>query len=478
MQSLRQRFLLVVLVVTSFGISGCLFGNSLSVSFFAGIVSFSVGDVEIGTCFEDETDPGYQCLNNGIFSTFEFLAPNDFLLRLFLLDPIVVQVPAGADTFVGSYSHTQSNTNGALAITTATSLKIDANRTLTAEPGTQFVLIALPDGAPTSGTFSFNFNFHPPAGATSIDIKPILTGYVQTTDGAEYYPPIMPCVHAMADATALTVPLPVPGDTLTLPTLTADLGCQDEVYDLVPSLIGPFMCYGTKPSRDAAKLPKGIQATVSDALRAGALLDVKKAAGLCNPATVDGAADDDVMTHLESYAVALAKTTPKQPKDTPRTDLHVTNVFHPHGELVLDTKKASRLLVPTSVANVPPAAPNLADVDVDHYRCHDVKISKGDPKFPKGLRAEVVDELAQPKTYDLKKPTRLCLAADRNGTDPTAPAHVDHLMCYQVKPAKLTPKQAKFTKVTNLFVNNAIAAGKLDVVKDTELCVPSTVAPL
>jgi hypothetical protein len=355
-----------------------------------------------------------QCINDSIFSTFDTITDLELLVRLLLLDPLVIQMPAGASDFVGSYAHDQSNTNGNLAITTATSLRIDANRTLTAEPGTQFVVIALPDGAPTTGTFAFNFNFKPPSGATTIDVKPILTGYAKLTDGTEFFPPIMPCVSSMADAPTLTIPLPVPGDTLTLPTLTSDLGCQNEVYDFIPSLVGPFMCYGAKPSAGAAKFPKRLQTTLTDRFEANRTFDAKKAPALCNPATVGPESNADTATLLEAIGIKLAKARPKQPKHTPRTDLHVTNQFHPHGELVLDTKKASRVLVPTAAGLV---APDPATHTVDHFDCYDAKVSKGDPKFPRGLTATVVDQFAQPKTYVLEKPTRLCVPANRDGTD-------------------------------------------------------------
>ena len=44
----------------------------------------------------------------------------------------------------------------------------------------------------------------------------------------------------------------------------------------------------------------------------------------------------DPTTRLEALATKLATATPKQPKHVRRTDLHVTNQFHPHGELVVD----------------------------------------------------------------------------------------------------------------------------------------------
>jgi hypothetical protein len=86
----------------------------------------------------------------------------------------------------------------------------------------------------------------------------------------------------------------------------------------------------------------------------------------------------------------------------------------------------------------------------------------------KGLQASVVDQFAQPKLYDIKKPTRLCTPAAEDGQ-----ARKDagrHLMCYQVRPAR---KEPRHSPVLGIFLNNHIGPEQVDTVKDEELCVPS-----
>jgi hypothetical protein len=212
-------------------LGGCLFPNSLSVFSFEGVISISAGNIDLGTCFQ-EPDNNYLCFPDDLDSRFRILSLPELLFRLVLLDPIVLQLPAGASNFAGSFLHTNSGTSGALAITAGlNTVRIDLDRQLTAEPGMQLVVIGLPAGAPTTGTFSFNFNFSPPAGATSVVVKPIVTGLVELTNGSVFYPPIYPCVTSMATATAITIPIPVPGDTLTLPPRPPGLACQNVAYD-------------------------------------------------------------------------------------------------------------------------------------------------------------------------------------------------------------------------------------------------------
>jgi hypothetical protein len=246
MKPLFKHIHLSLLVVVLAGLlSGCLFPGSLSVSTFEGIVSISAGGIDIGTCFADEEDPGtFDCINNEIFSTFETLTLPELLFRLVLLDPLVVQFPAEANNFSGSFLHNDTGANGNLAITAGlNSVAIDVDRTLTAEPGMQLVVIGFPDGAPTTGNFSFNLNFQAPPGASSVEVKPIITGLVELTDGSIFYPPILPCVDSMADAPAVTISLSGSGGVLNLPPLTADMGCNNVTYNFIPD--------GTPPPDDS-----------------------------------------------------------------------------------------------------------------------------------------------------------------------------------------------------------------------------------
>jgi hypothetical protein len=143
------------------------------------------------------------------------------------------------------------------------------------------------------------------------------------------------------------------------------------------------------------------------------------------------------------------------------------------GTLVVDTIRPERLLVPTAKDLIDPvAAPDLGSIDVDHYKCYRVKVTKGTPKFEKVLGVEVTDQFTtpfgEPTLFDLKRPIRLCTPVEKNGEPIKREA--DHLMCYVAVPSKGQPKPVK---VSGIFLNNQFAEGQLDAVKAEELCVPS-----
>jgi hypothetical protein len=73
-------------------------------------------------------------------------------------------------------------------------------------------------------------------------------------------------------------------------------------------------------------------------------------------------------------------------------------------------------------------------------------------------------------TVDVKKPMYLCNPVNKNGEDPTAPNHSDHLLCYKAKQVDAV----KFVKLVGVFVNNQFGSETLDVKKPALLCVPAT----
>jgi hypothetical protein len=146
-------------------------------------------------------------------------------------------------------------------------------------------------------------------------------------------------------------------------------------------------------------------------------------------------------------------------------------VLDQFGELTVDTVKADRLLVPTtkglgSDPSLPP--PGAAD----HYKCYKVKISRGTPKFPRGVTATVVDQFEN-RVYDIKKPRRLCVPVDKNGEGIERPAA--HLMCYRVRRARGQPNHTRVEG--QIHTNNQFGLGQLDTVKEEDLCVPALKNP-
>ena len=97
-----------------------------------------------------------------------------------------------------------------------------------------------------------------------------------------------------------------------------------------------------------------------------------------------------------------------------------------------------------------------------------MKVSKGAPRFEPISAVSVVDQFAQAKLYDLKKPTRLCTPVDKNGEGVIDASSL--LLCYQAKPG---PEQPKHVKRTGLHVAHQFGVELVDTVKEEELCVPS-----
>jgi len=262
----------------------------------------------------------------------------------------------------------------------------------------------------------------------------------------------------------LTVPptrTPTPTPTLTVavtatPTVTPTPGALDH-----------FTCYKAGATKDSVKfagipIPPGV--SLLDQF-GGSIVEVKKPKFLCAPTNKLGE-DPTAPTHPEHLKGYQVKN-PSKPSPVFPTHLKVVDQFNVGG-LFVDAKKQFHLLVPT-VKNrlTPPPLPG--SFIVDHFQCYKVAASKGAPKFVPVLNVEIADQFGT-MHVDVKKPTYLCTPVDKNGEDPTAPTHTDHLMCYQVKQVKTDPK---FLKVVGVFVNNQFGPEQLDVKKPSELCVPA-----
>ena len=259
------------------------------------------------------------------------------------------------------------------------------------------------------------------------------------------------------------------------------------------------------------KFAKGLRATLSGVFESDALVyDIKKPLALCAPAEKNDEGVLDPDTHLRSYLIALTKgrcaadatanaglgcvkdneccadgdcqgrkkVCAVQPKPVKRTGLTVVNQFH-SGEspLQIDAIKPDRLLVPTSKGHTEPVS--LPDVlTVDHYRCYKVALTKGSGKFGPITGVSVNDQFTDDginggkKLFDLKKPSRLCMAVAKNGESIVNPAV--SLLCYTAAPVKGQPKHVA---AKGLFLGNQFGVEQADTVKEEELCVPSVVDP-
>ncbi len=194
------------------------------------LVSVSVGS-DISLC-SNEGGGDFLCLyagEAGASITSDVTLTGADIAFLLLLDPMIVQLPLAATSFAGTFLHNDTSMSGNLAITSGlAAFDADFDTTVVAEPGTQFVILDLPAGAPTQGSFSFNFNYTMPPGTTSLQMKSMFTGRVDAA-GQTYYPPLLPCETNFASVPALNVPFPSGGQVV----VPADMaqGCTNAVYN-------------------------------------------------------------------------------------------------------------------------------------------------------------------------------------------------------------------------------------------------------
>lgn len=219
-----------------------------------------------------------------------------------------------------------------------------------------------------------------------------------------------------------------------------------------------YLCYKAKTTPGTTKFVAQTGLALGDALESGSF-DAKKPQVLCAPASRDGSVVTDDETHLEGYKLKAASG---EPKHVPVTGIEVADAF---GTLTLDTVKANRLLVPTA-KNLGAPAPAPAGA-IDHYKCYKVKVTKDTPKFAKGVQAVVADQFEN-RTYDIKKPTRLCVPVDAGGG---ILERINHLTCYKAKAAKGQPAHTPVTG--QIHTTNGFGQEQLDTIKEQELCVPS-----
>lgn len=218
-------------------------------------------------------------------------------------------------------------------------------------------------------------------------------------------------------------------------------------------------CYKIKSSKDAAKFAP--VTVTGDGLETSSY-DLRKPLELCAPADKN----DEGVFDTDAFALSYKlKRSSGEPKHVRITGIEVTDQF---GTLSLDTIKEDRILVPAGVMLGSAATP-LAAGTSDHFMCYKVKVTKGTPKFPKGLQA-TVDDLFEDRAYDIRKPTKLCFPVDKNGEGITN--ETQNLLCYLVKRAKGEPKHVQVVDQ----INTADQFGGLEVdsVVERELCNPVT----
>lgn len=240
MKTLKSKILTLVLILF-IGIfaSGCILSilQGKAVDFGDGIGIFFFGSSFVNRCNEQPEDNNFfgsffQCIysidGQEGFSIFGIEGFPLFLV--FILDPIIVQVPAEATNFTGVF--VGPGTEGFLDIQAGfTTLPVDINNNMTAEPGMQLVILDFPDPQPgLPATFGFTFGYNLPPGAGPFEIKVMSAGKVPTEEGT-FYPPIYPCENDFANIPAVTIPESLNFQNIDLSAYVMLPGCNGLVYD-------------------------------------------------------------------------------------------------------------------------------------------------------------------------------------------------------------------------------------------------------
>ena len=229
--------------------------------------------------------------------------------------------------------------------------------------------------------------------------------------------------------------------------------------DLPAPTLGPFLCYKAKTAKGAPRFAaRGV--ALAGTFENGPAT-VSKPAALCNPVDLAGAGIADAATHLETYKLRPAV------KATKQKGLTVTDAL---GTRVLDAVKLDRLRLPSAKGLEGPVPP-LAEPPIDAYECYKAKVSKGTPKLPKGTQVTLSDQFEAARSFDVKKPTRLCGPAGVDGGKVLDRAAF--LACYRVKPARGEPRH---TRRALVHTANSLGAEQLATVREDELCLPAALA--
>jgi hypothetical protein len=237
--------------------------------------------------------------------------------------------------------------------------------------------------------------------------------------------------------------------------------------------LGPldhFTCYKAAATKGSVKFP-GILNPPGISLVdqfGSSQVAVKKPKFLCAPTNKNGE-DPTAPSHPEHLKIYQIKNSVKPVFPTGTT---VIDQFNTSG-ISMDVKKQAYLLVP-SVKSLtgPTPVPTPGAFTTDHFQCYKTSVTKNTPKFVPVLGVALGDQFGN-MTVDVKKPAFLCSPVNKEGEDPSAPNHIDHLMCYKIKQVDAV----KFAKIPGVFVNNQFGSETLDVKKPALLCLPALLFP-
>jgi hypothetical protein len=193
------------------------------------IIDALFADATVGVCRTNasgETDCTYVLNGEEIGTSARFLS--EFGLLGVVIDPLVIEVPAGA---VVSGTFSGGGQSGTLVIYPRLSfVPIDDNRTLTPAAGKELAIVDLPSTAPVDNVdYAFNLSIRhiEPRNSGPTQIKALLTARIRVGPKT-FYPPLFPCVSSLAAAPTLQLASSATAQPITV--LGAATPCSGEFY--------------------------------------------------------------------------------------------------------------------------------------------------------------------------------------------------------------------------------------------------------
>lgn len=240
---------------------------------------------------------------------------SEFGLFGVFIDPLILQIPAGATNFSGTID--DGSGPQPIVVTEVSSFNAQPGTEVSAEAGQKFVILefpahvisALQSSGTLSGPFDFNFEFELPS-LSPVDVKAMYTGKVEV-NGQTFFPPMLPCVTDFADVPAITIPVSqnsvnlmpqVFGIVFPNPTLA----CDHAVYDFTsggpqPS---PEVALDIKPGSCPNPLNTGSQGVLLVAILGAADFDVND----IGPSSVQLEGVSPLRSAVEDVSAPVANT--------------------------------------------------------------------------------------------------------------------------------------------------------------------------
>lgn len=240
-----KRFLTIcLLVVITLGQGGCLkieaYGELVNIYDTSGTAETVIltADGAYRPCGPAGSDPETVDCSYSEGTDRESLSDSEIralglrLLISLLQDPLVLEVPFGANHFSGTYDN-GAGISGNLNISEPMlGLPVDVNTTMLAESGMEIIVVDFPAPAEVpQGDYHYTLTFNMPAGGPSLRIKPMLTGRL-TLGNKTYYPPLLPCASSFTDVPPVSIFVAQTArPLLTSDYLSSVKPCDHKVYD-------------------------------------------------------------------------------------------------------------------------------------------------------------------------------------------------------------------------------------------------------